>query len=116
MGHRWMNSALWLRSAVAAIMVGLALATPARAEEPDLDRFKAEIDAFLGRLGPSSNGVVKWAGSDPYEIRREGGALVAVIANARLSFEAPQTGHLTLDRVEIEMAGLWRFKRQARIG
>ncbi len=100
-----MNSALWLRSAVAAIMVGLALATPARAEEPDLDRFKAEIDAFLGRLGPSSNGVVKWAGSDPYEIRREGGALVAVIANARLSFEAQQVGHLTLDRVEIREIG-----------
>jgi len=100
-----MNSALWLRSAVAAIMVGLALATPARAEEPDLDRFKAEIDAFLGRLGPSSNGVVKWAGSDPYEIRREGGALVAVIANARLSFETQQVGNLTLDRVEIREIG-----------
>jgi len=100
-----MNSALWLRSAVAAIMVGLALATPARAEEPDLDRFKAEIDAFLGRLGPSSNGVVKWAGSDPYEIRREGGALVAVIANARLSFETQQVGNLTLDRVEIRQIG-----------
>ena len=100
-----MNSASWLRSALAAIMVGLALATPARAEEPDLDRFKAEIDAFLGRLGPSSNGVVKWAGSDPYEIRREGGALVAVIANARLSFETQQAGNLTLDRIEIRQIG-----------
>ena len=86
-------------------MVGLALATPARAEEPDLDRFKAEIDAFLGRLGPSSNGVVKWAGSDPYEIRREGGALVAVIANARLSFETRQVGNLTLDSIEIRQIG-----------
>ena len=100
-----MNSASWLRSAVTAIIVGLALATPARGEEPDLDRFKAEIDAFLGRLGASSNGVVKWAGSDPYEIRREGGALVAVIANARLSFAAQQVGHLTLDRVEIRQIG-----------
>ena len=100
-----MNSASRLRSTVAVIIVGLALATPARGEEPDLDRFKAEIDAFLGRLGPSSNGVVKWAGSDLYEIRREGGALVAVIANARLSFEAQQVGHLTLDRVEIREIG-----------
>jgi hypothetical protein len=105
MGHQWMNSASRLRSAVAAIIVGLALAMPARGEEPDLDRFKAEIDAFLGRLGPSSNGVAKWAGSDPYEIRREGGALVAVIANARLSFEAQQVGHLTLDRIEIRQIG-----------
>src|SRR6266446_6086031 len=100
-----MNSVQWLRSAVAAAIVGLAVVTPVRAQEPDLDRFKAEIDAFLGRLGPSSNGVIKWAGSDPYEIRREGSALVAVIANAHLSFEAPQTGHLTLDRVEIRQIG-----------
>jgi hypothetical protein len=80
--------------------------TPAGAQEPDLDRFKAEIDAFLGRLGPSSNGVVKWAGSDPYQIRRDGGALVAVITNAHLSFEAPQVGHFTLDRVEIRRIGM----------
>jgi len=105
MGHQWMNLVPRLRSAVAAVIVCLALATPARAEEPDRDRFKGEIDAFLGRLWPSSNGVVKWAGSDPYEIRREGGALVAVIANGRLSFEAQQVGQLTLDRVEIRQIG-----------
>jgi hypothetical protein len=105
MGHQSMNLVPPLRSAVAAVIVGLALATPARGEEPDLNRFKAEIDAFLGRLGPSSNGVVKWGGSDPYEIRREGGALVAVIANARLSFETQQVGNLTLDRIEIRQIG-----------
>jgi hypothetical protein len=105
MGHQSMNSVPLLSSAAAAVILGLAVAMPARAEEPDLDRFKAAIDAFLGRLGPSSNGVVKWAGSEPYEIRREGGALVAVVANARLSFEAQQVGHLTLDRVEIRQVG-----------
>jgi hypothetical protein len=101
MGHQWMNSAPQLRSAVAAIVIALTLAAPARAAEPGLDRFKAAIDAFVGRLGSSTNGVVKWVGSDPYEIRGEGDALVAVIPNARLSFQMPQIDHLTLDRVEI---------------
>jgi hypothetical protein len=101
MGHQWMNSAPQLRSAVAAIVIALTLAAPARAAEPGLDRFKAAIDAFVGRLGSSTNGVVKWVGSDPYEIRGEGDALVAVIPNARLSFQMPRIDHLTLDRVEI---------------
>jgi hypothetical protein len=101
MGHQWMNSAPQLGSAVAAIVIALTLAAPACAAEPGLDRFKAAIDAFVGRLGSSTNGVVKWVGSDPYEIRGEGDALVAVIPNARLSFQMPQIDHLTLDRVEI---------------
>src|SRR6266478_9254081 len=105
MGHRWMNSASRLRSTVAAIIVSLALATPARGEEPDLDRFKAEIDAFIGRLSPSSNGVVKWAGSDPYEIRRDGDKLLAIIENAHLSLETQQPGALVLDRIEIREIG-----------
>jgi hypothetical protein len=96
-----MTSVQQFRSAVAAIIIAVAFLSPARAAEPDLDRFKAEIDAFLGRLGPSSNGVLRWTGSDPYEIRREGHTLVAVIANPRLSFRSEQLGHLSLDRVEI---------------
>jgi len=96
-----MNSGPQLRWAVAAIVIALTLAAPVRAAEPGLDRFKAAIDAFVGRLGPSTNGVVKWVGSDPYEIRGEGEALVAVIPNVRLSFQRPQIDHLTFDRVEI---------------
>lgn len=95
-----MNSVPRLTSLGCAIFVALAIAVPVRAAEPDLDRFKAEINGFIGRLGPSSNGVVRWAGSDPYEIRRDGDALVAVIANARLLFHTRQVDHLTLDRVE----------------
>ena len=83
------------------MMVAFFASASARAAEPDVDRFKAEIDAFLGRLGPSSNGAVEWVGSDPYEIRRDGEALLATIENARLSLNTPQPGQLVLDRVEI---------------
>jgi hypothetical protein len=100
-----MTSAQQLKSAVAAVIIAVAFLSPVRAAEPDLDRFKADIDAFLGRLGPSSNGAITWAGSGPYEIRREGDTLVAVIANPRLSFRAEQRGHLSLDRVEIRQIG-----------
>ncbi|MBV9198627.1 MAG: peptidoglycan-binding protein, partial [Alphaproteobacteria bacterium] len=75
------------------------------ATEPDPDRFRAEIDAFIARLGPSSNGAVTWAGSDPYEVRRDGEGLAAVIANARLSLNTPQPSQLTLDRIEIREIG-----------
>jgi Putative peptidoglycan binding domain len=88
------------RSAAAAVFA-LVMAGPVGAVEPDLGRFKAEIDAFVGRLEPTTSGLVKWAGSDAYEIRREADALVAVIPNARLSLEAPQAGNLALDRLEI---------------
>ena len=83
-------------------MLAFFLSASARADtEPDVDRFKTEIEAFLGRLGPSSNGTVKWVGSDPYEVRREGEALLAIIENARLSLDTPQPGQLVLDRIEI---------------
>jgi hypothetical protein len=93
------------KSAIANIIVALALAPPVWAAEPDIDRFRADIDAFVGRLGPSSNGVIRWAGSDPYEIRRDGDELVAMIVNARLAFEGQQVGHFTLDRFEIRQIG-----------
>jgi hypothetical protein len=86
---------------VAATMVAFFLSASARAAEPDVDRFKTEIDAFLGRLGPSSNGAVEWIGSDTYEVGRDGEVLLATIENARLSLNTPQSGQLILDRVEI---------------
>ncbi len=82
-------------------MAAFFLPASARAAEPDVDRFKTEIGAFLGRLGPSSNGAVKWVGSDTYEVRRDGEVLLATMENARLSLNTPQPGQLILDRVEI---------------
>jgi hypothetical protein len=100
-----MISAVRLGPVVAAIIVSLVAAAPAFAAQPDLDRFKTEIDAFVGSLGLRTKGLVKWTGSDPYEIRREGDALVAVIANVRLSLNTRELDHLTLDRVEIRQIG-----------
>lgn len=100
-----MYSAPRVRSAMAAIMLAFALPAPAGASEPDLEGFRSEIDAFINRLGPSSNGLLKWAGSDPYEIRRDGDTLVAIIDNARLSLETEHPGQITLDRFEIRQIG-----------
>jgi hypothetical protein len=101
MGHQLMSSVSRRRPAVAAAIVTFLLSAFARSAEPDVDRFRAEIDAFIGRLGPSSNGAVKWLGSDPFEVRRDGEALLAIIENARLSLDTPEPGQLVLDRVEI---------------
>jgi hypothetical protein len=101
MGHQLMSSVSRRRLAVAAAIVAFFLSAFARSAEPDADRFRSEIDAFIGRLGPSSNGAVKWAGSDPFEVRRDGEALLAIIENARLSLDRPEPAQLILDRVEI---------------
>ena len=101
MGHQLLSSVSRRSLVIAAMMAALFLPAFARAAEPDVDRFKTEIDAFLGRLGPSSNGTVEWVGSDPYEVHRDGEALLATIENARLSLNTPQPGQLILDRIEI---------------
>jgi hypothetical protein len=101
MGHQLMSSVSRRRLAVAATMLAFFLSASARAAEPDVDRFKTEIDVFLGRLGPSSNGAVEWVGSDTYEVRRDGGVFLATMENARLALHTPQPGQLILDRVEI---------------
>ena len=101
MGHQLMGSVSRRRLAVAAMMVAFFASASARAAEPDVDRFRTEIDAFLGRLGPSSNGALEWVGSDIYEVRRDGEVLLATVENARLSLKTPQPGQLLLDRIEI---------------
>jgi hypothetical protein len=94
-----------LGTAIAAAAVGLALASPVRAQDQSPERFKHAIDAFVARLGPSTNGLVKWAGSDPYEVRRDGDSLVAIVDHALLKFAAPEIDKLTLDRIEIRQVG-----------
>ncbi len=105
MQHYSRNSAARLGMRAAALLLALVLGPPGRAADTDLDRFKAGIDAFVGRLGPTTNGVVKWAGSDLYEVRRDGDAFVAVIGNARLAFGMQSVDKLTLDRIEIRQVG-----------
>ena len=100
-----MYSASRITSATAAILLAFASPAPVGAAEPDLEHFRGEIDTLLGRLGPSSNGVVKWVSSAPYEIRRDSDTLVAVIDDARLSFETQHPGEIALDRVEIRRIG-----------
>ena len=101
MGHQLMSSVSRRRLALAATLAAFFLSASARAAEPDIDRFRTEIDAFLGRLGPSSNGALEWVGSDIYEVRRDGEVLLATVENARLSLNTPQPGQLLLDRIEI---------------
>jgi hypothetical protein len=83
----------------------LFLSASTLAAEPELDRFRVELDAFMGRLGRTSNGVVKWVGSDRYEVRRDGEIPLAIIENAQLSFEPLQTGRVTFDHIEIREIG-----------
>jgi hypothetical protein len=84
-------------SAVAAAVLLMA-ALPAYAQDQDRDRLKSQIDEFLAHLAPSTNGALRWTGSDPIEIRRDGDALVADIDHGRI---AVATGELTLERIEI---------------
>jgi hypothetical protein len=105
MRHRCLNSA-WRRKLIAgAIATAFLLSGSARAADLDLDRFRTEINEFIERLGAVSNGLVTWAGSDPLEVERDGQGPVAIIENARVAFNAPQPGQLTLDHIEIRETG-----------
>ena len=105
MGHQLMSSFSRRRLAVAATIIGFSLTISARAADPDIDRFKAEIDAFIGRLGPSLSGALTWVGSDRFEVTRDSQGLLAIIENARLSLKGQQSGQLALDRLEIREIG-----------
>jgi hypothetical protein len=83
----------------------LVVFLPAGARAVEEGEFKAEVEAFIARVEPTTNGALKWAGSDPIEIRRDGDAFVAVISNARLRIEAAESAELALDRVEFRRVG-----------
>jgi len=95
-----MRSRARLLSAATAAGLALCAAWPASADA-DFDRFKAEIDAFVARIGPDTNGTVRWVGADPYDIRRDADNLIAVVSNAQLALQLPDAAQITLDRIEI---------------
>ena len=98
------NSAARLPYAAIAFAAACAMAVPAVAADADLERFKAEIESFVGRLAPSTNGVVRSAASDAYDLRSDGDTLVAVINNISLSL-GTSGDRLALDRIEIRQVG-----------
>jgi hypothetical protein len=81
--------------------------TPAqRAAAADADTLKTTIEDFLHRAELSSEGRVHWDGADTFEVKTDGAAATATIANAHFSFrqepgDAKPLATLTLDRVEI---------------
>jgi hypothetical protein len=80
----------------------LALSTPAQATDAISVQFRAEIQQFVDRLAAGSNGALRWVGSDPYEIRQDGNALLAVIRHARLSIKTPyQSGEVAFGPIAI---------------
>jgi len=87
---------------MAAVAMGLALASPAYAAQADEDRFKLEIDEYLGRLGAGTKGAVKWDGSDGIAMREDGGAVVATIANGRIRIE--EIGRIVFDKIVLRRA------------
>jgi hypothetical protein len=91
---------LW--AAIAAALVLLAAGLPARAEEPGAGKFRSRIDSWLAGLASSTHGALRWVGSDPVAIRRDGDALVADIDHGRI---AAGSGEWTLGRIEVRQSG-----------
>ena len=117
---------LRLGANMAALVIGLAAALPAVAADPTADQFnakvqglagklaasgagadlvtgdlKAEIQGFLEKLSSTTNGIVQWDGSDSFDFRQDGAAVVGVVTNARFSIHEPQVSRIVFDRVEI---------------
>lgn len=99
---------MMLRAAGHAIVVVLFLLAPASVTKAaDPDAFKAEIEASLHRFERSSDGRLHWEGADGFEVRSNGDAATATLANMRFSLrkesgDAQPAATVTLDRVEIE--------------
>jgi hypothetical protein len=85
----------------AALALGVAAAMPAAAADPTADQFNAKVQGFLEKLSATTNGIVQWDGSDSFDFRQDGAAVVGVITNARFSIHEPQVSRVVFDRVEI---------------
>lgn len=92
---------LQLRSVIVAAGIAVVLAAPVRAWDVGNDPLKAEIDKLLSTLEKNTNGVVTWDGADPYEVKQDGTASVAVITHARMSVHGKELAQLAFDRIEI---------------
>jgi hypothetical protein len=96
---------LTFTAATAGLAICLWAASPAAAQTTAAE-LKADIEGLLQKLETSTHGFVKWDGADRMDIRQEGDAAVADIANPRLLFDAtdPKPTRVTLDHIEIRRA------------
>jgi len=90
-----------LRPGAVVLALFLAIAGPPEAAAAEADPFKSEIDSFLGQIETATNGVLKWQGSEKFEVREEAGGSIAVLTNARLMITAPERSEAVFDRIEI---------------
>jgi hypothetical protein len=87
------------RHFVLSVVAAAALtATPARAADPDLDRFKGQIDAVIAGFRP---GVVDWAAPPAWDMQRDGDSLVAAISDGKLLIHTEPQLRIGFDRLEI---------------
>jgi len=97
-------------STAAALALCLALASPSGAANAAGPELKAEIDGLLDKLEANTHGLLKWDGADRMEIRQDGDAAVADIANARISIGSPEAkpgatrSRVSFDYIEIRRA------------
>jgi hypothetical protein len=92
---------LTLTAAAAALL--LCLTAPAGAVETTAAQLKADIDKLLKQLETGTHGFVKWDGADRMEIRQQGDAAVADIANARILLDASDAkpARVTVDHLQL---------------
>src|SRR5881398_4052885 len=105
-----------LRAAAAGLALCLSVLWPGFAATTD-DQFKSDIEGFLNKLSKTTHGVLSWEGSDSFEMRREGGAAVATITNARLTLHEAKPAELVFDRIEIRRipgAGMRRISMRSK--
>jgi hypothetical protein len=96
---------MMLRGTCLATVIALIPAGAARAA--DTDALKSEVEAALHRFETSTDGRLRWDGADSFEVRPNGDAATATLANVRFSLrkesDDPQpVATITLDRVEVE--------------
>jgi Putative peptidoglycan binding domain len=102
MARDLMKPARQFQLALLALALALAGIAPAQAQGADSALFKAEIQRLTDSLATSFGGAVKWTGSEPYQVRQEGNALVAVIRHARLAVKSEHlSGEIGLGPIAI---------------